>query len=122
MNVAPASLDGLWQLIRAEYDGEGAPDLVVLKTVLELSRNEYRVQFDGVVSDRGSFEIAGGTGTILMHGAEGPNAGRTISGLYQRVGGVLRICYGLGGEMPGDFKTAPGQNRYLATYRRVETV
>jgi uncharacterized protein (TIGR03067 family) len=85
-----------------------------------LEGGTYVVRFDGQISDRGRYQLgeASEYGTILIRGLEGPNAGRTIPCIYQHVGDRLRVCYGLGGEVPTGFKTAVGQNRYLATYRR----
>jgi uncharacterized protein (TIGR03067 family) len=117
-NATP--LDGVWELVRAELDGESAPELVTVNTILELTGGAYVVRFQGKIADRGRFEL-GGTKeirTIHIHGVKGTNAGRTIPCIYQHAGDRLRVCYGLGGETPTDFKTGSGQNRYLATYRR----
>jgi uncharacterized protein (TIGR03067 family) len=113
-------LDGRWELVKAELDGEAAPELLELKIVMELGEGDYVVRFGGEVSDRGTFEL-GDTRelkTLILHGMKGPNAGRTIPCIYQQAGDRLRVCYGLSGETPTEFRTAGGQKRYLATYRR----
>jgi uncharacterized protein (TIGR03067 family) len=120
MSTKTTSLDGTWELMKAELDGEAAPELLALRVIMDLAAGDYVVRFDGKVSDRGTFEL-GGTRelkTLIIHGLKGPNAGRTIPCIYQQTGDRLRICYGLGGEAPTEFKTAGGQKRYLATYRR----
>ena len=117
---SPGPIDGIWELVRAELDGEQAPELVTTKTVLTLANGAYEVRFAGEIADRGTFE-AGTTPddkTILLRGTEGQNAGRTILGIYQLVGERLRVCYGLSGVAPAAFTTATGTERYLATYRR----
>lgn len=108
--------------MRAELDGEAAPELVVTKTELTFVGDAYEVRFAGEVVDRGTFEIRGGTpiATIILHGNEGPNRGRTIPCIYQLVGDRMRICYGLAGVTPAGFTAAAGEERYLATYRRKE--
>lgn len=113
-------LDGLWQMIRAEFEGELAPELVTTKTTLELVEGSYRVWFDGVVSDQGSFALgrAGEDSTIVLCSTGGQNAGRTIPAIYQQVGDRLRVCYGLDGAVPVEFRAESGASRYLATYRR----
>lgn len=118
---APHSLDGRWQMIRAQHDGEAAPDLVAQRTAIELRGGRYTVFFDNQIADEGSFEIAGDADSpeLVLRGESGPNAGRTIPCIYQVVGERLRICYGLAGVRPADFTTAPDQQRYLATYRRL---
>ena len=115
-----SSIEGVWQLVRAELDGEPAHELVTQHTVLELTAGNYSVRYDGVVADRGSFELGGNPAqkTIILRGSDGPNAGQTIPGIFQLVGDRLRICYGLNGHAPAEFATAKGQRRYLAVYRR----
>jgi uncharacterized protein (TIGR03067 family) len=108
-------LDGHWELVRAELDGEQAPELIVTRTEMTLNAGTYTVLFAGEVADRGTFEL--GEGTAHLRGDVGVNAGRSIPCIYQRVGSRLRVCYGLNGTLPTDFATAAGQQRYLATYR-----
>lgn len=113
-------LDGHWELIRAEMNGETAPELVEMGVQLELAAGVYIVRFAGEIADRGTFEVApvSAAKTFVIHGEEGPNAGRTIPCLYQQVGERLRVCYGLDGVAPTGFVTAIGQPVYVATYRR----
>lgn len=114
------SLQGTWQMIRAELSGEAAPELVIRKTVVALTAATYEVHFGGEIVDRGTYVIGGTEAptTIVLHGEAGPNAGRTIPCLVQLKGDRLRVCYGLDGTLPSEMTTEPGQPRYLATYRR----
>lgn len=107
-------------MVRAEHDGEQAPELVAQRTVLEFNRETYLVRFDGAVVDEGRVEInpSSPLTTLLLFGTSGPNHGRTLRCIFQQVGDRLRICYGLDGIQPSEFTTRAGQNRYLATYRR----
>lgn len=122
MNPHASPLDGIWELVRAEMNGETAPELVAMHVQLELAAGEYRVRFAGQVADRGTFEVVGGIEVqrMVLHGIAGPNTGRTIPCIYQHVGERLRVCYGLNGIEPTDFTTAKDQQRYLATYRRCD--
>lgn len=106
-------------MLRAELDGVPAPELVVAKSRIEFAAGRYEVRFGHEVGDRGTFQLgaAGERGTIALQVLEGPNRGRTIPCIFQRRGDRLRICYGLDGVAPVDFSTAPGQQRYLVTYR-----
>lgn len=90
-----------------------------MQVILELGRGAYAVKFNGLVSDQGTFAL-GEAGTLVLRGIKGPNAGRTIPCLYQHRGSMLRLCLGLGGELPTEFTTAVGQKRYLATYKRLD--
>ncbi len=121
MSAAGGSeIDGVWAMVRAEFDGVAAPELVVNNTSLELARGEYRVLFGGEISDAGTFEIDGGTveKTMTLRGIEGPNAGRIIPCLYQLAGNRLRVCYGLDGVKPTELVFSAGKARYFALYRR----
>lgn len=113
-------LDGRWQMVRAELDGEAAPELVAQRTELTFEQGAYVVHFDARIADRGTFELSATleAKTLILRGRSGPNAGRTIPCIYQLVGDRLRICYGLDGIAPTAFATAARQQRYLATYRR----
>lgn len=118
MSLAP--LHGRWQMIRAELSGEGAPELIAQRTVLEIAATGYTVTFDGRTVDTGACEVIDPAARrLVLRGAAGPNAGRVIRCVYQLVGDRLRICYGLDGETPDKFATNPGEARYLATYRRL---
>ncbi len=115
------SIDGTWQLVRAELDGEIAHELLTTNTVLELKNGTYTVRYAGEVTDRGAFELADlPRNSMVMHGNDGPNAGRSIPCLYQRAGDRLRVCYGLDDVTPTTFSTSAGLQRYVAVYRRIE--
>jgi len=120
LSTMDSPLDGHWALIRAEMDGQLAPQLVVQRTRLVLSRGRYTVLFSGDPADGGTFAViaSGTTATLLLQGEVGHNAGRNIPCLFQQVGDRLRICYGLDGTLPSRFGAAAGEARYLATYRR----
>ncbi len=121
MNPTETSIEGRWQLLRAEQAGEAAPELVVRRTTLSLVAGKYAIWFAGEEMDSGTFETGGLAGalTLLLRGLRGPNAGRTIPCIYQLRGDRLRICYGFNGTAPTDFATAANDQRYLATYQRV---
>ncbi len=115
------SLPGRWQMIRAEFDGAPAPDLVVQHTELRFTATHYAIYFDGEPADQGTFESAGDADSrnLILHPESGPNAGRTLRCLFQLTGDRLRICFGLDGTPPTAFATAADSHRYLATYRRL---
>jgi uncharacterized protein (TIGR03067 family) len=110
------SLDGLWQPLYAELDGEEAPVEVLQQTEVELMEGKYCVRFGGVVADEGFCETdeAG----LTLRGTAGPNAGRIIPCIFKFIDDTLMICYGLDGTRPFRFATAVGAQRYLVTYAR----
>ncbi len=54
MTPPTASFEGTWQMIRAELNGEPAPELVTSKKVLELKAGNYAVRYAGQVIDSGT--------------------------------------------------------------------
>ena len=109
-------LEGIWQPVYAELDGEEAPRMFLEKLELELSPGLYTVRFGGEASDHGTY--AADETTLTLRGVTGANAGRTIPAIFKFAGGALSICYGLSGERPPKFTTAAGQQRYLVNYHR----
>jgi len=109
-------LEGLWQPVYAELDGEEAPLEVLQQTVVEFSLGEYFVSFGGQISDQGSYTVE--AATLSLSGLDGPNAGRVIPCIFKFAGEVLTICYGLGGVRPKKFATATGAQLYLVNYQR----
>jgi uncharacterized protein (TIGR03067 family) len=113
-------LHGIWEMIRAETNGEPSSDLLALRVELHLTADTYHVHFAGELADQGTY-THGTTephATLILLGAKGPNAGRTIPCIYQLVGDRLRICYGLDATTPTAFATTVGSPFYVATYRR----
>lgn len=118
MSTAP--LPGIWEMVRAESGGEPSSDLLALRVELHLGAETYHVHFAGELADQGTYSRSSSAphATLLLLGAKGPNAGRTIPCIYQLVGDRLRVCYGLDGTTPTAFATTAGSPHYLATYRR----
>lgn len=110
------SLHGQWRPIRAELDGQTAPDMALARMEFRLAATGYEVRFGGELYDGGTF--ASTDSTLVMTANHGPHAGRIITAIYQLAGDRLRVCYGLDGTAPSEFKTSPGSARYLVTYRR----
>ena len=111
-------LEGLWQPVYAELDGEEAPRMFLEKLELELSSGKYTVRFGGEASDHGTYEID--AISLTLRGVTGANAGRTIPSIFKFTGTSLSICYGLSGERPAKFTTTSGQQLYLVNYQRKE--
>lgn len=107
-------------MVRAEFAGEPAPELVAQRTELHFTLTRYSVRFDTAETDAGTYELTGETATktLTLLADTGPNAGRAVRCIFQLVGDRLRICYGIDGRLPTHFTTGVSQPRYLATYRR----
>lgn len=113
-------LQGIWHPIRAELDGEMAPDMALVKMQVTLRGGDYLVEFGGEAADQGSYTITDTAEhlVLVLRGVKGHNAGREIPAIAQLRGDRLRVCYGLNGVLPTAFATAVGASRYLVTYRR----
>lgn len=109
-------LQGTWHPVRAEFDGEPAPELALNPMELILTDGAYTISFGGEIHDRGSFTCT--ETTLVLIARHGSNAGRVVPAIYQLAGDRLRICYGMGGAEPTAFETKPGSHRYMVTYRR----
>jgi uncharacterized protein (TIGR03067 family) len=104
-------------MVRAELDGESAPELVTTKSSFELRDGGYIMRFDGEIVDRGTLAFGAAAGSFLLCATEGNNAGRAIPCIYQVMGERLRVCFGLDETAPTQFATRPESRRYLVTYR-----
>lgn len=111
------SLEGLWQPLYAEFDREEAPQEVLQQTELELRDGRYTVRFGGIAADHGTF-VFDDAGLLTLHGTAGPNEGRSIPCLHKFIDDTLMVCYGLSGVRPEHYRTTPGGQLYLVTYKR----
>jgi uncharacterized protein (TIGR03067 family) len=113
-------IDGTWLPFKAELSGECAPDMALAKLQLVLQDGAYAVHFGGEETDSGTYTsgVSHPFLTITLVSLRGANAGRTIPSIYQLKGALLRTCYGLDGNVPTAFASAPGSKCYLVSYRR----
>ncbi len=113
-------LVGIWLPIKAELEGDPAPEMALAQMQVELTAHTYCVRFGGEMADRGEYRLEkdGPFRTMIMRGMEGQNAGRTIPAIYQINGDRLRMCYGLDGVLPTEFDTVGKKRRYSVTFKR----
>src|SRR5262245_40581099 len=101
------SLDGVWLPTAAELGGKEFPDEVRKSIRLEIKGGDYTVTV-GTQPDRGTCKRnpSAKPRALDITGTEGPNKGKTILAIYERVGDTLRVCYDLSGRgRPKAFKT-----------------
>jgi uncharacterized protein (TIGR03067 family) len=118
------SLQGTWQLVSAESDGEKAPDERVKQIQVTITGNRHTVRFgDRVIAHDVSFEIDPTktpkqvTDTIN----EGPDAGKQILGIYELEGDKLTSCVAkVGQDRPTEFSAKSGSGHTLRVFKRVQ--
>jgi uncharacterized protein (TIGR03067 family) len=112
-----ARLDGRWAPTRAELGGQDFPIANFGGATLRLAADTYT--FGG---DSGTYAVvpAASPAQMDIHGAVGPNAGRTIPAIFMLIGDQLTVCYQLGpGERPTELASPKGSQILLVSYRRV---
>jgi uncharacterized protein (TIGR03067 family) len=119
---APTVLDGEWLPVLAEISGYrlAVAELRVARLILE--RGAYAIlDTRQRVVDRGDFHLddAQSPQAIDIVGVEGPNAGRTLLGIYEFAGSRLTVCYDLEGRSrPATMVAQPEQHLLKLTYAR----
>ncbi|MBP6506877.1 MAG: TIGR03067 domain-containing protein [Opitutaceae bacterium] len=114
-------LHGVWQIVRAELGGQPMPADAAAHVELTFSFDGYAVSFGRETTDEGIYTVTTGQPhhRITMTGRSGVNSGRTLPGIMQLQGNLLRLCFALEGNTPPEEFAAPaGTVHYLVTYRR----
>jgi len=116
------ALQGTWVPVQGEVGGKSMPEAVVKAIALKLSGEGYVVTVTGAPEpDEGTWKLdtAATPKGMTITGLKGPNAGKTFPAIYELTGDTLRICYDLSGvKRPEGFRTSPGTQLFLVTYRR----
>jgi uncharacterized protein (TIGR03067 family) len=113
-------VEGTWQLKEAELAGQKWPEDVVKTIQLKITGDKYTLQ-SNEKPDAGTFKLDPDKQPkqITITGTDGPNKGKTFPAIYEITGDTLKVCYDLSGQAhPREFKTAPGTQLFLATYKR----
>jgi uncharacterized protein (TIGR03067 family) len=113
------ALEGVWLPSAAELGGKKFPDEVRKSIKLEVKGDRYTVTV-GTQPDRGTCKLDPSTKpkALDITGTDGPNKGRTILAIYERVGDTLRVCYDLSGKSrPTEFRTKEGTPLFLVEYK-----
>lgn len=114
------AIQGTWLPLTAELAGQEFPDDVRKTIKLTIMGAKYTVSV-GKHIDQGTTKLNTSVDPkqIDITGADGPNKGKTILAIYELNGDTLRVCYDLSGKnRPTEFKTKPGTQLFLVTYKR----
>ena len=108
-------LNGWWIATEAILAGRRLPDDLLDDFLLRLHNGTFVI-----ASDVGTFTIdrlarPAAMDVLLLNGR---NRKRCLPAIFERAGGMLRICYDLSGvQRPRQFAATTGTRLFLATYR-----
>jgi uncharacterized protein (TIGR03067 family) len=109
-------LNGTWLVMDGQIGGVRLPDNAFDELTLTLQNGRFELGQDRgrIAFDR---EAAPAALDVLI--VAGPNRGRYVPAIVERVGPLLRICFDLAGaQRPATFRAPAGTRYFLATYRR----
>ena len=116
-------MQGAWAMASSNHEGRSMPEGLVKEFRREVRGNEYAVF-------RGDKEVVKGTFTldpsrkpkaIDVKLTSGPDKDRTMLGIYEFDGEVLRLCFAPPGkERPKDFAAKTGTPFVLSTWKRAK--
>jgi len=120
---AKAELDkltGTWTAVSIERDGTPASSDQVAKVKLVVDGESYVYHSgDDKVEGKHMLDPSKSPKEIDAVRSTGPDAGKTIRGIYELDGDQFRVCLGTpGGERPTEFSTKAGSGHRLLVFKR----
>ena len=118
------NLKGTWVLVSAVVDGNKATEMLIKKENHRrtFARNKLTIKRDDLSTPiRATFEVntTKKPKTIDIVPNEGPDRGKTVLGIYEVKGGILRICVvDPGNERPNGFSSKAGSGQILTVFKR----
>jgi uncharacterized protein (TIGR03067 family) len=120
---ALSALEGRWNVVYQEVDGQAVGPDQIVPTIVELKGNEFKVEQNKVVNYEGTFTIgAGSPAEIVLIYRKSANPvflGGPRPGVFQVAGDTLKWNFGaVGHSAPKQFNTFPGAESVLSVYKR----
>jgi len=117
------NMQGTWTIESIEKDGKAMDKGDLKNRRVIIQGNRYTVKDGEQVLDAGTYKLDTSKSPrwIDISPSFGPNAGKTLLGIYQLQGDERAICYGNpGGERPKAFTTRPETGQVFIIYKRVK--
>ena len=119
------SLQGTWQAVNLEANGERKPDDEIKELQIVISGDDLAIKPDGE-GRKCKFTLDSGKTpkTIDLIPCDGDGKGKTFPGIYSLENGKLRLCLNIFGKdlskRPTEFKTQAGDGTGFATLERAK--
>jgi uncharacterized protein (TIGR03067 family) len=110
-----AKIDGSWQMVSMEIDGNTASDDDVSKIVLVMKGGNYTVEgVDQELKGTLTFDPTKKPKTVERKETEGPDKGETRYGIYELNGDEFKLCFAsTGKDRPGKFTGEQGHQLFV---------
>jgi len=114
------ALEGEWHFVSLHVDGAAMPSVAIASSRLLMDGDRFRMEspeanYDGIFS----IDTKADPMRIDIEFVDGPEAGNTSCGIFERSGDQLTICLGLtGAKRPVAFSTKPGSGHALERLKR----
>jgi uncharacterized protein (TIGR03067 family) len=113
---------GSWQAVAVEHDGKQAPEEQVKSVKLTVRGDKYAFQ-DGeqVIEGTHKLDPSKDPKQIDAIRSKGPDAGKTIRGIYILDALTFKVCFAPAGkDRPTAFATKEGEGQRLLIFKRVK--
>jgi len=117
-----AELQGEWRMISGHVDGQPIPENMVRTARRSVEGTRMSVTFGSYVHSRAEYTVdrSRTPAAITVYNAEGPHAGKTQTGIYQRTDDTLTISLAAPeSAKPADFAVRPGDGRTVVLWRLI---
>ena len=115
------SLQGKWTIVAVDHDGKAVD--MWKDGVRVFEGDSYTLTTKGGESFKGTFALdpAKVPKAIDFMPAGGQYKGKTLRGIYEIDGDMLKVCFDLQGKKrPMEFKSAPGSQTFVNVHKRVK--
>jgi uncharacterized protein (TIGR03067 family) len=112
-------LDGNWQLVASEHDGEKAPAEAIKTAKVATKAGKVTMSVDGKTVMEADFTIdpTKKPKTIDATATTGADKGKKTLGIYEFDGDTFKVCYSEK-ERPTEFSAKKGSGNTLDVYKR----